>query len=106
MLGLTALINPRTFFAVAVAVCTGTQNFLSTTGELEIQYNLTKKIYTGCEIVMGNLEITMMEEGVDFSFLRVSPCGFGQQVQIHTQDAESALQSLRVTNKTRSAHLR
>lgn len=60
-----------------MAVCTGTQNFLSTTGDSEIQYNLTKKIYTGCEIVMGNLEIAMMEQGWDFSFLRVSLCPSG-----------------------------
>lgn len=63
-----------------MAVCTGTQNMLSTTGNSEIQYNLTKKIYTGCEIVMGNLEITMMEHGRDFSFLRVSLCGFATEV--------------------------
>lgn len=52
-------------------VCSGTQNGLSTTGTSEIQYNLTKKIYTNCEIVMGNLEITMMEHSRDFSFLQV-----------------------------------
>uniref|UniRef100_H3DAT2 Receptor protein-tyrosine kinase n=1 Tax=Tetraodon nigroviridis TaxID=99883 RepID=H3DAT2_TETNG len=52
------------------AVCTGTQNFLSMTGNSEIHYNLTKTLYTGCEIVMGNLEITMMEHGMDFSFLK------------------------------------
>uniref|UniRef100_A0A674M9L1 Receptor protein-tyrosine kinase n=1 Tax=Takifugu rubripes TaxID=31033 RepID=A0A674M9L1_TAKRU len=51
-------------------VCSGTQNGLSTTGTSEIQYNLTKKIYTNCEIVMGNLEITMMEHSRDFSFLQ------------------------------------
>lgn len=28
-------------------------------------------MYTGCEIVMGNLEITMMEHTRDFSFLQV-----------------------------------
>lgn len=54
-----------------MAVCTGTQNFLSMTGNSEIHYNLTKTLYTGCEIVMGNLEITMMEHGMDFSFLKV-----------------------------------
>lgn len=62
-----------------MAVCTGTQNFLSTTGDSEIMYNLTKKMYTGCEIVMGNLEIAMMEQGWDFSFLRVSLCPSGQR---------------------------
>ncbi|KAM9859780.1 receptor tyrosine-protein kinase erbB-3a [Aulostomus maculatus] len=51
-------------------VCSGTQNGLSTTGNSEIQYNLMREIYTGCEIVMGNLEITMMEHTRDFSFLQ------------------------------------
>uniref|UniRef100_A0A672JQI7 Receptor protein-tyrosine kinase n=1 Tax=Salarias fasciatus TaxID=181472 RepID=A0A672JQI7_SALFA len=54
----------------SVVVCSGTQNFLSTTGTSEIQYNLMKKLYTGCDIVMGNLEITMMEHTRDFSFLQ------------------------------------
>ncbi|XP_047438103.1 receptor tyrosine-protein kinase erbB-3-like [Mugil cephalus] len=52
-----------------VVVCAGTQNVLSTTGNSDIQYNLMKKMYTGCDIVMGNLEITMMEHTRDFSFL-------------------------------------
>uniref|UniRef100_A0A673CRL7 Receptor protein-tyrosine kinase n=1 Tax=Sphaeramia orbicularis TaxID=375764 RepID=A0A673CRL7_9TELE len=51
-------------------VCQGTQNALSTTGNSEIQYNMMKDMYTGCEIVMGNLEITMMEHNRDFSFLQ------------------------------------
>lgn len=54
-----------------MVVCTGTQNALSTTGNAEIQYNLMKEIYTNCEIVMGNLEITMMDYTRDFSFLQV-----------------------------------
>ncbi|XP_036957538.1 receptor tyrosine-protein kinase erbB-3a [Acanthopagrus latus] len=53
-----------------VVICSGTQNVLSTTGNSEIQYNLMKDMYTGCEIVMGNLEITMMEHTRDFSFLQ------------------------------------
>ncbi|XP_051932995.1 receptor tyrosine-protein kinase erbB-3a isoform X1 [Hippocampus zosterae] len=53
-----------------VVVCSGTQNDLSTTGNSEIQYNLMRERYTGCEIVMGNLEITMMEHTRDFSFLQ------------------------------------
>ncbi|CAL8339089.1 unnamed protein product [Merluccius merluccius] len=35
-----------------------------------MQYKFIKDMYTGCEIVMGNLEITMMERGRDFSFLQ------------------------------------
>lgn len=42
------------------------------TGSSDMQYKLIKEMYTGCEIVMGNLEITMMEPTRDFSFLQVS----------------------------------
>lgn len=52
-------------------VCPGTQNGLSSTGSQEIQYNLTKDRYDGCEIIMGNLEITQIESNWDFSFLKV-----------------------------------
>ncbi|KAM4587898.1 receptor tyrosine-protein kinase erbB-3a [Odontesthes bonariensis] len=53
-----------------VVVCSGTKNVLSTTGNSEIQYNLMRKMYNSCDIVMGNLEITMMEHTRDFSFLQ------------------------------------
>uniref|UniRef100_A0A8C7YEX0 receptor protein-tyrosine kinase n=1 Tax=Oryzias sinensis TaxID=183150 RepID=A0A8C7YEX0_9TELE len=36
----------------------------------EIQYNQMKSMYTNCNIVMGNLEITMMEHNRDYSFLQ------------------------------------
>lgn len=55
----------------SVVICPGTQNGLSVTGTLDNQYKLIQQ-YTGCEIVMGNLEIIMMEHTRDFSFLRVS----------------------------------
>ncbi|KAM4610148.1 receptor tyrosine-protein kinase erbB-3b [Polymixia lowei] len=51
-------------------VCSGTQNGLSSTGSQENQYNLIKERYAGCEIIMGNLEITQIESNWDFSFLR------------------------------------
>uniref|UniRef100_A0A8C2HV39 Receptor protein-tyrosine kinase n=1 Tax=Cyprinus carpio TaxID=7962 RepID=A0A8C2HV39_CYPCA len=50
-------------------VCTGTKNALSSTGTPVQHYNNLKERYTGCEIVMGNLEITQMESDLDFSFL-------------------------------------
>lgn len=53
------------------AVCPGTQNGLSSTGSQENQYNLNKDRYKGCEIIMGNLEITQIESNWDFSFLKV-----------------------------------
>lgn len=52
-----------------VVICPGTQNGLSMTGTLENQYKLIQQ-YMGCEIVMGNLEIIMMEHTRDFSFLQ------------------------------------
>uniref|UniRef100_A0A3B4GUT4 Receptor protein-tyrosine kinase n=1 Tax=Pundamilia nyererei TaxID=303518 RepID=A0A3B4GUT4_9CICH len=51
-------------------VCPGTQNGLSSTGSQENQYNLIRNRYYGCEIVMGNLEITQIESNWDFSFLK------------------------------------
>uniref|UniRef100_A0A8D3DG56 Receptor protein-tyrosine kinase n=1 Tax=Scophthalmus maximus TaxID=52904 RepID=A0A8D3DG56_SCOMX len=51
-------------------VCPGTQNGLSSTGSQENQYNLIKDRYDGCEIIMGNLEITQIESNWDFSFLK------------------------------------
>lgn len=50
-------------------VCTGTKNALSSTGTPAQHYNNLKERYTGCEIVIGNLEITQMEDNLDFSFL-------------------------------------
>uniref|UniRef100_A0A667WJJ3 receptor protein-tyrosine kinase n=1 Tax=Myripristis murdjan TaxID=586833 RepID=A0A667WJJ3_9TELE len=52
-------------------VCLGTQNGLSSTGSQEKQYSLLKDRYDGCEIIMGNLEITQIESNWDFSFLGV-----------------------------------
>ncbi|XP_069373018.1 receptor tyrosine-protein kinase erbB-3a isoform X2 [Paralichthys olivaceus] len=51
-------------------VCFGTQNMLSMSGNSENHHNQLKKLYTGCEILMGNLEISMMEHTRDFSFLQ------------------------------------
>ncbi|KAL7891576.1 hypothetical protein AOLI_G00010520 [Acnodon oligacanthus] len=52
------------------AMCLGTQNMLSVTGSSEVQYQRMKEMYTDCQIVMGNLEITHMEHYRDFSFLQ------------------------------------
>uniref|UniRef100_A0A3P9BPA5 receptor protein-tyrosine kinase n=1 Tax=Maylandia zebra TaxID=106582 RepID=A0A3P9BPA5_9CICH len=52
-----------------LTVCDGTKNFLSTMGNSEIMYNLMKTRYNNCDIVIGNLEITMMGHTRDFNFL-------------------------------------
>ncbi|CAL8335619.1 unnamed protein product [Lota lota] len=63
-------IQPSYSQTQEVRVCLGTKNALSMTGSSDMQYKLIKEMYTGCEIVMGNLEITMMEPFRDFSFLQ------------------------------------
>ncbi|XP_015462409.3 receptor tyrosine-protein kinase erbB-3a isoform X2 [Astyanax mexicanus] len=52
------------------AMCSGTHNMLSVTGSSEVQYQRMKEMYTNCQIVMGNLEITHMEHYRNFSFLQ------------------------------------
>ncbi|XP_060774430.1 receptor tyrosine-protein kinase erbB-4-like [Neoarius graeffei] len=52
------------------AMCSGTQNVLSLSVNSDFQYQQMKKLYTGCQIVMGNLEITHMEHNHDLSFLK------------------------------------
>lgn len=66
----------RLFSLYMSVVCLGTQNGLSSTGSQEIQYNLIKERYDGCEIIMGNLEITQIESNWDLSFLKVKTFTF------------------------------
>lgn len=54
-----------------LAVCTGTMNGLSVTGEAEYQHLTLKNMYNNCHIVMGNLEIVLVENNKDLSFLKV-----------------------------------
>ncbi|KAJ8403976.1 hypothetical protein AAFF_G00343260 [Aldrovandia affinis] len=63
-------LHPTDSQTQEVAVCSGTQNSLSVTGSPEVQYNIMKDMYSGCEIVMGNLEVTHMEHNRNFSFLQ------------------------------------
>lgn len=60
------------FFFFFFAVCTGTENKLSTLSDLDQQYRTLRKYYENCEVVMGNLEITSIDRSRDLSFLRVS----------------------------------
>ncbi|XP_052397274.1 receptor tyrosine-protein kinase erbB-3-like [Carassius gibelio] len=72
VLALSALVFlclPQPVTPQTQEVCMGTKNTLSSTGTPEQHYNNLKERYTGCEIVMGNLEITHMESDLDFSFL-------------------------------------
>ncbi|XP_018416287.1 PREDICTED: receptor tyrosine-protein kinase erbB-3 [Nanorana parkeri] len=51
-------------------VCTGTVNGLSVTGEAEYQHLTLNNMYNNCHIVMGNLEIVLVENNKDLSFLQ------------------------------------
>uniref|UniRef100_A0A3Q2QGS3 Receptor L-domain domain-containing protein n=1 Tax=Fundulus heteroclitus TaxID=8078 RepID=A0A3Q2QGS3_FUNHE len=64
------LEKAASFFISPVVVCTGTHNGLSMSGNSEIQYNLMKERYNNCNIVMGNIEVNMMEHTRDLSFLQ------------------------------------
>uniref|UniRef100_S4RC33 Receptor L-domain domain-containing protein n=1 Tax=Petromyzon marinus TaxID=7757 RepID=S4RC33_PETMA len=50
--------------------CAGTTNKLNLLSNKEKQYEILREMYTNCEIVMGNLEITNILNGSDLSFLR------------------------------------
>lgn len=56
-------------------VCAGTLNGLSVTGDAQHQYQTLHKMYNNCEIVMGNLEIVLIDHTQDLSFLQVTPGG-------------------------------
>lgn len=62
-------------FFFFVAVCAGTQNELSVTGDAQQRYQTLYKMYNNCEIVMGNLEIVLIGQNQDLSFLQVTRCG-------------------------------
>ncbi|KAM5254292.1 receptor tyrosine-protein kinase erbB-3 isoform 1-T1 [Hipposideros larvatus] len=52
------------------AVCSGTLNGLSVTGDADNQYQTLYKLYERCEVVMGNLEIVLTGHNADLSFLQ------------------------------------
>ncbi|XP_067385945.1 receptor tyrosine-protein kinase erbB-3 isoform X2 [Emydura macquarii macquarii] len=56
--------------AAPQAVCAGTLNGLSVTGNVHHQYQTLHKMYNNCEIVMGNLEIVLIEHNQNLSFLQ------------------------------------
>uniref|UniRef100_A0ACB8ENH3 Receptor tyrosine-protein kinase erbB-3 n=1 Tax=Sphaerodactylus townsendi TaxID=933632 RepID=A0ACB8ENH3_9SAUR len=51
-------------------ICAGTLNGLSVTGDDQQRYQTLHKMYNNCEIVMGNLEIVLIEQNQDLSFLQ------------------------------------
>ncbi|XP_069509872.1 receptor tyrosine-protein kinase erbB-3 isoform X2 [Ambystoma mexicanum] len=54
----------------AQEVCAGTINDMSVTGDTRNQYIGMVQMYNNCEIVLGNLEISSLDQQHDLSFLR------------------------------------
>ncbi|XP_041440319.1 receptor tyrosine-protein kinase erbB-3 isoform X2 [Xenopus laevis] len=51
------------------SVCSGTMNGLSVSGDSDYQLLTLKNMYSNCSIVMGNLEIVLIDNKGDLSFL-------------------------------------
>uniref|UniRef100_A0A3P9A7X5 Receptor protein-tyrosine kinase n=1 Tax=Esox lucius TaxID=8010 RepID=A0A3P9A7X5_ESOLU len=81
-------------------ICSGTQNTLSWTGNPETQYELMREKYTGCEIVMGNLEIIMMKHSINFTFLQSIREVTGYVLIAVNQFSQLPLDQLRVIRGT------
>uniref|UniRef100_A0AAY5EET3 receptor protein-tyrosine kinase n=1 Tax=Electrophorus electricus TaxID=8005 RepID=A0AAY5EET3_ELEEL len=83
------------------AVCTGTENKLSTLSDLEQQYRTLRKYYESCEVVMGNLEITSIDRSRDLSFLRSIREVTGYVLVALNQFDYLPLENLRIIRGTR-----
>lgn len=59
------------FRVLCVAACMGTDMKLSLPSSLENHYEMLRLLYTGCQVVHGNLEITHLHGNLDLSFLQV-----------------------------------
>ncbi|XP_074836214.1 receptor tyrosine-protein kinase erbB-3 [Carettochelys insculpta] len=68
--GWLVLLLWRPELAAPQAVCAGTLNGLSVTGDAQHQYQTLHKMYNNCEIVMGNLEIVLIDHHQNLSFLQ------------------------------------
>ncbi|XP_014749334.1 PREDICTED: receptor tyrosine-protein kinase erbB-3-like [Sturnus vulgaris] len=84
----------------AQAVCAGTLNGLSVTGDAQHQYQTLHKMYNNCEIVMGNLEIVLIDHTQDLSFLQTIREVTGYILIAMNVFAALPLQNLRVIRGT------
>ncbi|KAI1229862.1 hypothetical protein IHE44_0010871 [Lamprotornis superbus] len=82
------------------AVCAGTLNGLSVTGDAQHQYQTLHKMYNNCEIVMGNLEIVLIDHTQDLSFLQTIREVTGYILIAMNVFAALPLQNLRVIRGT------
>ncbi|KAK3546894.1 hypothetical protein QTP86_003767 [Hemibagrus guttatus] len=90
------LLSLEAAVAQTQEVCPGTKNGLSYTESSVQHYNNLKERYSGCEIIIGNLEITLMEHNFNFSFLRTVREVTGYVLIATNQFRRLPLQQLRV----------
>ncbi|KAI4895365.1 hypothetical protein NFI96_015948, partial [Prochilodus magdalenae] len=64
-----ALCSNYCLCALCSAVCLGTDMKLALPSSLENHYEMLRLLYTGCQVVHGNLEITHLKGTPDLSFL-------------------------------------
>lgn len=58
-------------YVTYVSACLGTDMKLTLPSSLENHYETLKLLYTDCQVVHGNLEITHLHGNPDLSFLQV-----------------------------------
>uniref|UniRef100_A0A8C3BZD6 receptor protein-tyrosine kinase n=1 Tax=Cairina moschata TaxID=8855 RepID=A0A8C3BZD6_CAIMO len=92
--------SPRGTHMSPPAVCAGTLNGLSVTGDAQHQYQTLHKMYNNCEIVMGNLEIVLIDHTQDLSFLQTIREVTGYILIAMNVFASLPLQNLRVIRGT------
>uniref|UniRef100_A0A8C3NJV0 Receptor protein-tyrosine kinase n=1 Tax=Geospiza parvula TaxID=87175 RepID=A0A8C3NJV0_GEOPR len=91
---------PRARGGSGGSVCAGTLNGLSVTGDAQHQYQTLHKMYNNCEIVMGNLEIVLIDHTQDLSFLQTIREVTGYILIAMNVFAALPLQNLRVIRGT------
>lgn len=78
------------------AVCSGTENRLSVSENVDYQFQALEKMYTSCEIIMGNLEITQIDQKRNISFLKSIREVTGYVLIVMNQFSYLPLENLRI----------
>ncbi|XP_006638316.3 receptor tyrosine-protein kinase erbB-2 [Lepisosteus oculatus] len=77
-------------------VCTGTDMKLALPSSKENHYQMLRMLYTGCQVVQGNLEITHLQGAQDLSFLQGIVEVQGYVLIAHTTVESIPLENLRI----------
>uniref|UniRef100_A0A669E4F1 Receptor protein-tyrosine kinase n=1 Tax=Oreochromis niloticus TaxID=8128 RepID=A0A669E4F1_ORENI len=82
--------------SLCLAVCRGTDMKLALPSSLENHYETLRLLYTGCQVVHGNLEITHLHGNPDLSFLQGIVEVQGYVLVAHVSVSLLPLDSLRI----------